>query len=81
MPIFKFQGFLWKVLSTIGIVSIVFLLIMLSTLAYYMVLPLGHRATDDLASIMSHAAERWDSLPSVEREAFAEKCCKNTILY
>ncbi|MDH5387241.1 MAG: ATP-binding protein [Gammaproteobacteria bacterium] len=73
MSIFKFQSFLWKVLSTIGIVSIIFLLIMLSTLAYYMVLPLGHRATDDLASIMSHAAERWDSLPSVERAAFAEK--------
>ncbi|MDT8451110.1 MAG: ATP-binding protein [Gammaproteobacteria bacterium] len=60
MHFFKFQSYLWKVLSTIGIVSFVFLLIMVSTLAYYMVIPLGHRATDDLASIMFHAAERWD---------------------
>ena len=73
MSIFKFQSFLWKVLTTIGIVSIVFLLIMLSTLAYYMVLPLGHRATDDLASIMSHAAETWHGLPPDKREAFTEK--------
>lgn len=73
MRFFRFQSFLWKVLATIGIVSIVFLLIMLSTLAYYIVIPLGHRATDDLASIMSHAAERWHSLPAAERDDFAEK--------
>ncbi|MGM0515953.1 MAG: ATP-binding protein [Pseudomonadota bacterium] len=74
MHFFKFQSYLWKVLSTIGIVSFVFLLIMVSTLAYYMVIPLGHRATDDLASIMSHAAERWENTPTAaEREDFAVK--------
>lgn len=73
MHFFRFQSFLWQVLSTIGIVSIIFLLIMLSTLAYYMVIPLGHRATDDLASIMSHAAETWHNLPVAKRDDFAEK--------
>ncbi len=74
MLFFKFHSYLWKVLSTIGIVSFVFLLIMVSTLAYYMVIPLGHRATDDLASIMFHAAERWDNTPTAaERRDFAVK--------
>ena len=74
MHFFKFQSYLWKVLSTIGIVSFVFLLIMVLTLAYYMVIPLGHRATDDLASIMFHAAERWDNTPTAaERLDFAVK--------
>ena len=69
---FKAQSFLWQILSTIGIVSVVFMLITLLTLAYFMVVPLGQRATDDLASIIVHAAERWDSLPAAEREAFTE---------
>ncbi len=73
---FKSQSFLWQILSTIGIVSVVFLLITLLTLAYFMVVPLGQRATDDLASIIAHAAERWDSLPIVEHEKFAEKMRK-----
>ena len=41
-----------------------------------MVVPLGQRATDDLASIIAHAAETWDSLPIVEHEEFAEKMLK-----
>ena len=73
MYFFKFQSFLWQILTTIGIVSIAFLLITLSTLAYYMVIPLGHRATDDLASIISHAAETWDNLPMDKRGEFTEK--------
>ena len=73
MPLFKSQRFLWQILSTIGIVSTVFMLIILFTLAYFMVVPLGQRATDDLASIIAHAAETWDSLPIVEREEFTEK--------
>ena len=72
MPLFKSQSFLWQILSTIGSVSVVFLLITLFTLAYFMVVPLGQRATDDLASIIAHAAERWDSLPIAEREGFTE---------
>ena len=70
---FKFKSYFWRILSTIGVVSIGFLVIMVSTLAYYMVIPLGHRATDDLTSVMTHAAETWGSLPAVERAAFAEK--------
>jgi len=76
MPIFKSQSFLWRILSTIGIVSVVFMLITLLTLAYFMVVPLGQRATDDLASIIAHAAERWDNLPVMERDEFTEKMLK-----
>ncbi len=72
----KSQSFLWRILSTIGIVSAVFMLITLLTLAYFMVVPLGQRATDDLASIIAHAAERWENLPVLKREAFAEKMWK-----
>ena len=70
---FQFRSYFWKILYTIGIVSIGFLVIVLSTIAYYMVVPLGQRATDDLASIISHAAERWESLPAAERGLFVEQ--------
>ena len=73
MQLFKSQSFLWQILSTIGIVSAVFMLITLLTLAYFMVVPLGQRATDDLASIIAHAAETWDSMPVAAHEEFAEK--------
>lgn len=76
MPLLKSQSFLWQILSTIGIVSVVFMLITLLTLAYFMVVPLGQRATDDLASIIAHAAERWDSLPVAAHEEFVEKMLK-----
>ena len=62
---------LWKTLSTIGIVSIGFQLFTLTVLAYYIVVPLGKLAADDLSSIMSHAAERWSSLSSEERQTFS----------
>ena len=52
------------------------MVIVLSTIAYYMVVPLGQRATDDLASIISHAAETWEITPAHDREAFAERMSK-----
>ena len=70
------QSFLWRILSTIGIVSVIFMLITFLTLAYFMVVPLGQRATDDLASIIAHAAERWDDLPVTEREQFTDNMLK-----
>lgn len=73
MRFFQFQSYFWKILSTIGVVSIGFMVIVLSTIAYFMVVPLGQRATDDLASIISHAAETWEILPAAEREVFAEQ--------
>lgn len=48
-------------------------MIVLSTIAYYMVVPLGQRATDDLASIISHAAETWEILPIEERAIFKQQ--------
>jgi two-component system osmolarity sensor histidine kinase EnvZ len=49
------------------------MVILLSTIAYYMVVPLGQRATDDLASIISHAADTWEAMPISERDHFASK--------
>lgn len=68
------QKYFWKILTTIGVVSIVFQLITLSTLAYFMVVPLGQRATDDLANVMVHAAETWYSLSDNSvKKAFIDK--------
>jgi len=52
------------------------MLIVLSTIAYYMVIPLGQRATDDLASIIFHAAETWEKLPASEHQAFVAQMQK-----
>lgn len=68
-----FRSYFWKILSTIGVVSVGFMIIVFSTIAYYMVVPLGHRATDDLASIISHAAETWIALDPAERRIFEDR--------
>ncbi|WP_236860696.1 ATP-binding protein [Candidatus Reidiella endopervernicosa] len=73
MLFIKYQSYFWKIISTIGVVSVGFMMIVLSTIAYYMVVPLGQRATDDLASIISHAAETWEQLPYAEHDAFARR--------
>ena len=73
MHIFQSKKYFWKLLTTIGVVSIIFQLITLSTLAYFMVVPLGQRAADDLANVMVHAAETWHGLSPSERPAFKEK--------
>ncbi len=73
MKIFQLHSYFWKTLSIIGLVSIGFLVIIISTLAYYMVVPLGHRATDDLASVITHAAETWDNIPVTQHKIFTEK--------
>ena len=73
MKFIQFHSYFWRTLSIIGLVSAGFLLIIISTLAYYMVIPLGHRATDDLASVITHAAETWDKLPATKRKNFIEK--------
>jgi two-component system osmolarity sensor histidine kinase EnvZ len=73
MHFFQFQSYFWKILATIGVVSVGFLVIVLSTIAYFMVVPLGLRATDDLSSIISHAAETWEKLPAARRPDFAEQ--------
>ncbi len=73
MKIFQLHSYFWKTLSIIGLVSIGFLVIIISTLAYYMVVPLGHRATDDLASVITHAAETWDNIPDNQHVIFTKK--------
>lgn len=73
MAFFQKQKYFWRILSTIGIVSIVFQLITLSILAYFMVVPLGQRATDDLASVMIHGVETWETLPTNQRDVFKQR--------
>ncbi len=73
MRYFQPQKYFWKILTTIGVVSIIFQLITLSTLAYFMVVPLGQRAADDLANVMIHAAETWHSLSGASRPNFVVK--------
>jgi len=38
-----------------------------------MVIPLGQRATDDLANIMTHSAERWSIIDTNSRSQFAKE--------
>ncbi len=64
------QSCFWKVLSTIGVVAVSFQLITLSTLAHYMIVPLGQRAAEDLSSVIVHAAETWYELDAKSRESF-----------
>ncbi len=60
-----------KVLTTIGIVAIGFQIITLTTLANYMIIPLGQRAAEDLSSVIIHAALSWHSLPEDQKKNFA----------
>ena len=56
----------------IASVSIGFQVIVLSAVAYYMLIPLGERATDDLSSVIVHAAERWGEINTNQRLEFSK---------
>ncbi len=81
MLTFKPRNYFWKILTTIGVVSFVFQLITLSTLAYFMVVPLGQRATDDLANVIVHAAENFEALADKDRKIFISKMKSQHDLY
>ena len=69
----KPSSFFSQTLIIISLVSIGFQLILLSAFAYYMLIPLGTRAADDLASVIVHAAERWEELDSSQQQNFADQ--------
>lgn len=69
----KPKSFFYKTFSTIALVSIGFQIILLSAFAYYLLIPLGQRATDDLSSVIIHAAERWNELDAKQRVAFSKQ--------
>lgn len=73
MHLVNSKSYFWKILITIGVVSVGFQIITLSTLAYYMVVPLGQQAAEDLASVITHAAETWHKLPAPDRDAFSQR--------
>ncbi len=69
----KSKSFFYKTLSTIALVSIGFQIILLSAFAYYLLIPLGQRAADDLSSVIIHAAERWNELDAKQRVDFSKQ--------
>jgi two-component system osmolarity sensor histidine kinase EnvZ len=73
VKLFKSQSFFYKTLSIITLVSVGFQVVVLSTVAYYMLIPLGKRATDDLSSIIVHAAEKWEQLEPSQYDAFSQQ--------
>lgn len=73
MSLFKPKSFFYKTLSVIALVSIGFQVIVLSAVAYYMLIPLGERATADLSSVIVHAAERWGKISPDQRLEFSKQ--------
>ena len=67
------KSFFYKTLSIIALVSIGFQVVLFSAFAYYMLIPLGQRATDDLSSVIVHAAERWAELSPEQRVEFSQQ--------
>ncbi len=72
MNLLRPKSFFYKTLSIIALVSIGFQIIVLSAVAYYMLIPLGERATDDLSSVIIHAAERWGNIDANQRLEFSQ---------
>ena len=72
MNLLRPKSFFYKTLSIIALVSIGFQIIVLSAVAYYMLIPLGERATDDLSSVIVHAAERWGNINDDQRLLFSQ---------
>jgi len=71
------QKYFWRILTTIGVVSIVFQLVTFSILAYFMVVPLGQRAADDLVGVMINSAEIWQLTLPDQRPAFIAEIKKH----
>ncbi|MEG7521991.1 MAG: hypothetical protein M3H12_02685 [Chromatiales bacterium] len=77
MGLFRFHSLFGRTLATIALVSVGFQLLTLSVLAFYVLVPLGKRATDDLAAVITHSVQRWDQLSEPERPAFRKILKRN----
>ncbi len=77
MQFIRPQKYFWRILTTIGVVSFGFQLITFSILAYFMVVPLGQRAADDLVGVMINSAEIWQATPLNQRPAFVAEIKKH----
>ena len=62
--------------TTVAAALIVFQLIMLATIAYYIILPMAKRSADDLAAIMVLSAQTWVELPPQTRVDFELELAK-----
>jgi len=69
-----------KTIITIAVVSAGYLLFTLSVISLFMLVPLGQRSADDLASLMLLSANTWVEMSPEARPAFEEKLAKNYML-
>ncbi len=65
-----------KTIITIAVVSAGYLLFTLSVISLFMLVPLGQRSADDLASLMLLSANTWVEMSPEARPAFEEKLAK-----
>ncbi len=77
MGLFRFHSLFGRTLATIALVSVGFQFLTLSVLAFYVLVPLGKRATDDLAAVITLSVQRWDKLSEPERPAFRKILKRN----
>ncbi|GAB4351411.1 MAG: two-component system sensor histidine kinase EnvZ [Gammaproteobacteria bacterium] len=62
-----------RTLATIAFVAVAFQLFTIAVVAYYLLVPLGKRAAEDLAALMVNAAVSWQAADSSGRAAIAER--------
>ncbi len=67
----------FRMTFVIASVSIMFQIFVIGAIAYFTLVPLGHRAADDLAIRMVQVAENWADLPSTLREDYSIKVWRN----
>ncbi len=75
----KSSGFFYKTLSIIVLVSVGFQIVVISALSYYMLIPLGKSATNDLSNIIIYTTEKWQQLNTNQRQNFSQQVLKNII--
>jgi two-component system osmolarity sensor histidine kinase EnvZ len=66
-----------RTLLTLGGLSFAFVMISVVAVAQFMLVPLGKRTADELASIMIHAADVWIAQPASEHESFRRDMSRN----
>lgn len=69
-----------KTLATIALVAVGFQLFTLGVIAYQMLVPLGKRSADDLATLMINAAKSWQSASNLQRPMVAANTKRDAML-
>ncbi len=69
-----------RTLLTLGGFSFAFVAISIVAITQFMLVPLGKRTADELASIMIHAADVWIAQPPSEQSSFRQDMVRNHAL-